>query len=59
MPQNDKFIFPEVEPMRNTEQKPHKVISRIGEAPACQGKTFCEDVPNYPTNLLNNVIDQE
>lgn len=48
MSPNDKFIFPD------TEIKSDK--PKIGPVPSCGGKTYCEDVSNYPMDLLNDVI---
>ncbi|CAK9828194.1 Protein spaetzle [Anthophora retusa] len=45
---NDKFIFPDADIQ--------PVQTRIGTAPSCRGKTFCEDVPDYPSNFVNDAV---
>lgn len=30
---------------------------RVGSViPSCKGQSYCEDVPNYPTNLVKDII---
>lgn len=51
---NDKFIFPDLDIVRNRDYETY--VPRIGEAPGCSDKTFCEIVPSYPTKLVNEVL---
>lgn len=45
---NDKFLFPDTD---------IKTLStRIGPAPVCEGKTFCEEVSDYPLDIVDAAI---
>ncbi|XP_031828975.1 uncharacterized protein LOC116425428 [Nomia melanderi] len=46
---NDKFIYPD-----DVFDKP-----KLGPAPSCNGQTFCEDVPDYPTYLINDAFKNQ
>ncbi|XP_076670309.1 uncharacterized protein LOC143369825 [Andrena cerasifolii] len=54
---NDKFIFPDLDIVRNRDHE--TFLPRIGEMPGCNGKTFCETIPSYPTKLVNEVIKSQ
>lgn len=43
----DKFLFPDSARLRAPE---------VGPVPKCKGLTFCEEVPDYPTDVINDAI---
>ncbi|XP_017793287.1 PREDICTED: protein spaetzle-like [Habropoda laboriosa] len=52
---NDKFIFPDA-----TVIKPSPSLqTRIGAAPSCNGKTFCEQVSDYPSSFVRDAIKND
>lgn len=48
--QNDNFFFPD--------QNVQVSRSNFGTISPCVGKTFCEDDTDYPTDLVNRIIEK-
>ena len=46
--ESDNIVFPDI----------NVKSMRMGTAPSCQEQTFCEDVPNYPSNLVKEIISK-
>ncbi|XP_043525935.1 protein spaetzle-like isoform X1 [Frieseomelitta varia] len=46
--ESDNIVFPDT----------NVKSMRMETAPSCQEQTFCEDVPNYPSNLVKEIISK-